>query len=283
MTASWAHFLQRFSSPWLDQLAFLITNLGSATFFGLVLPVLYWTWNKRAAYRVSVFYMFGAYVNTVLKVIFHTQRPGPSERVRVMHPETGPGYSFPSGHAQSSAVFWGQVAVEVRSLAAWIIAAVITVLVSLSRVYLNVHWPVDVIGGILIGAALLVLFNAGSAVWERLDLPFWFRLLCTLALPAAMYLGYRQGEVPVLTGFLLGFPLGHLVEERFVGWNERATFVPNVLKALTGLGGLLVVTYGLKAVLPTTLAGEITRYALAGLWVSLGAPLLFVGLGWETR
>ncbi|MEX0974203.1 MAG: phosphatase PAP2 family protein [Bacillota bacterium] len=281
MIISWAVFLQRFRTPWLDKLAYLITCLGSAWFFIAALPVLYWTWNKRAGYRIAVFYLLGAYVNSALKVAFHTPRPGPVPGAVVMHPETGPGYSFPSGHAQGSTVFWGQFALEVRTVFTWALAIILTLLVSLSRLYLNVHWPVDVLGGILVGMVLLLLFNAASALWERLYLPFWFRLLCTLALPAAMYLVYRGDDAHLLIGFLLGFPLGHLMEERYVGWSERASPIANVLKVLVGLGGLLAIRYGLKLVLPINAAADIARYALAGLWAGFGAPLLFVAMGWH--
>jgi membrane-associated phospholipid phosphatase len=281
MTTSWAAFLQKFSTPWLDQLMYLITSMGSELFYIIVLPVLYWTWSKRAGYRMGMFYLFGAYLNSVLKVAFHIPRPVPTADARVMHPETGPGYAFPSGHAQGATVFWGQRALELRTRAAWVTAAVITVLVSMSRIYLNVHWPSDVAGGILIGVALLVVLNLLSGLWERLDLPVPVRILACLALAVAAYLLYREDDAYILIGFLLGFPAGRILEETYVGWTERARFRANVLKVVVGLAGLIILRYGLKAVFPETAAADIARYAIVGLWGSLGAPLVFVRMGWH--
>ena len=49
MTDSWACFLQRFSTPWLDALMLAVTNMGSEMFYILVLPGIYWLWSKRRA------------------------------------------------------------------------------------------------------------------------------------------------------------------------------------------------------------------------------------------
>jgi len=280
VSSSWASFLQAFSTPWLDQLMYLITSMGSETFYMVVLPVLYWTWNKRAGYRMVVFYLFGAYTNSVLKLAFHTPRPTPTPAARVMHAETGPGYSFPSGHAQGATAFWGQQALEVRTKTAWAVAVLMIFLISLSRVYLNVHWPVDVAGGILIGMALLAVLNWLSGLWDRLDPPTGVRLLLCAASAVAMYLVYHLEDAHILVGFLFGFPAGRILEESYVGWNEQASFRANVLKVAVGLAGLLAFRYGLKLALPDTASGDILRYAIAGLWGSLGAPLVFVKMGW---
>jgi len=281
MTSSWACFLQRFSAPWLDELMYLITNLGSEGFYIIILPILYWTWNKRAGYRVGILFLFSAYLNSALKLTFRVPRPAPTSCSRVIHPETGSGYSFPSGHAQGTAVSWGQAAVDIRRKAFWVAASAVTFLVSLSRIYLNVHWPRDVVGGLLIGAALLVLFNFLSAVWESLGLPLALRLAATLVFPLVLYLAYRGDDAYILIGFLLGLPVGRMLEERYVGWSERASPGVNILKLLTGMAVLLGIRSGLKAVLPPTAAFDIARYAAAGVWASLGAPLLFARMGWH--
>ena len=171
MTVAWAEFLQRFRSPWLDTLVYYITSLGSEWFFLAAVPLLYWTWNKRAGYRIAVLFLFGEWAKNGLKVAFHTPRPQPTDGAEVLHPETGPGYSFPSGHAESSTVFWGQLAVEARKRWLYLLGLIIVFLVSMSRLYLNVHWPIDVLGGFLLGVALLAFFNVASALWANLQLP----------------------------------------------------------------------------------------------------------------
>ena len=104
----------------------------------------------------------GDLLNYVLKSLVHRARPAFADPLLTL-----PGYSFPSGHAMASTVFYGFVIAfvimraEVRDhpIAGGVRSAAIAggmlmiVLVCLSRVYLGVHYASDVIGGILEGIA----------------------------------------------------------------------------------------------------------------------------------
>ncbi|MFE5586554.1 phosphatase PAP2 family protein [Kitasatospora sp. NPDC056531] len=86
------------------------------------------------------------------------------------------GYSFPSGHSFTSAVCAGLLAMAVvrahpaaRAAAAG--AAVFAGLVGLSRIYLGVHWPLDVLGGWLLGCAWLAVGAAVLPPVRRTELP----------------------------------------------------------------------------------------------------------------
>jgi hypothetical protein len=195
-----------------------------------------------------------------------------------MHPETGGGYSFPSGHAQGSTVYWGQTAIEVKRKAMWVAAVVGIVLISLSRIYLNVHWPVDIAGGIFIGIVILRAYNLLAIGWEHLRPPIWLRVACIIALPTAGAIFYKDATTNMVLGFLIGFPLGSLIAEGRLRWEERASLPKQVLKFALGMAGLMAVRYGFKIVFPEGAFWDIVRYGFAGLWVSLGAPYLFVRL-----
>ncbi len=283
MTDSWACFLQRFSTPWLDALAYYITGLGSETFFILVLPAMYWLWNRRSGYRIALVYLGSVYLNSVLKAAFHTPRPVPTDCARVMHPETGPGYSFPSGHAQGSTVFWGQTAIEIRRKAMWVAAIAAIVLISISRIYLNVHWPVDVAGGIFVGIVILRAYNVLAIGWENLRPPVWLRVAFIFAIPTVAGVIYNDPTTSMVLGFLVGVPLGNLIAEGRVRWEERAPFAKQVVKFGLGMAGLFAIRYGLKAVFPEATLWDVIRYAVAGVWVSLGAPYFFGKLGLHGR
>lgn len=93
------------------------------------------------------------------------------------------GYAFPSGHAATAAAAFGVLAylISVRlrqqgaRAAVWAAAAVLTVLVGVSRVYLGVHWTTDVLGGwafgilwlAVIGGTWTVVTRYGSALAHR--------------------------------------------------------------------------------------------------------------------
>jgi undecaprenyl-diphosphatase len=96
-------------------------------------------------------------LSALLKLAFHRARPG-AEGLYMIH--TPHSYSFPSGHALGSmGVFFGLVmvarAVGVRGVywALLVGAATLVVLgIAASRVYFGVHFPSDVLGGLLLGA-----------------------------------------------------------------------------------------------------------------------------------
>lgn len=283
MTTSWAEFLQRWSSPGMDALAYIVTNLGSELFYTIALPIIYWAWSKRTGYRLGIIFLLSMWLNSAVKYALAIPRPSPTGTVRVIHPETGGGYAFPSGHAQGSTTFWGYLATEVRKKWFWVVASLVVILVSLSRIYLNVHWPSDVAGGIVIGAALVVLGSFGGRLLERLRLPVYVRIAGAVVAPLVLYSIHHTGDVHMLVGLLIGLPIGRVLEETLVGWDEKAPLLVQVAKVLLGMAGFLVVRMGLKAVLPDLGLMHVLRYAVAGIWVSFGAPWAFKALGWTQK
>ena len=142
------------STPHVTEFMLYATQLGAIvalTFLsiGVILGFLFLRL-KRAAALLAV-NMVGAWVlNDSLKVFFHRSRPEPFFGL----PPPGD-YSFPSGHSLCSFCFYGMITAlfvtRIRNRAARIailtLAALIIATVGLSRVYLGVHYPTDVLGG----------------------------------------------------------------------------------------------------------------------------------------
>jgi undecaprenyl-diphosphatase len=101
----------------------------------------------------------------ILKRSFHVMRPAGGLAARL-------GYSFPSGHATGAAAMatlfsWIAVRQRVHPRVIVTVCVLIAVLVGVSRVYLDVHWFSDVLGGWVIGAA----FGAGCCALYELTQP----------------------------------------------------------------------------------------------------------------
>lgn len=140
-------------TPFVMQLSSLGTPLGITllgTLFGVGLLARRRTWDAATLLVV----LFGGSALTVgLKALFRQPRP------QVFPPlSVEASYSFPSGHALLSLCFFGflgfwVVAQSPRTWWRWLAGALIAsvaVLISLSRLYLGVHWPTDVVAGNLV-------------------------------------------------------------------------------------------------------------------------------------
>jgi membrane-associated phospholipid phosphatase len=150
-----------------------ITELGEPWFLvtlGVVAAgYLAYRGRKLAAWLLVAASVGGAAFDTVLKVAFHRTRP--EAFFGFISPGT---YSFPSGHALTSSCFYGVLAAILgselagwRRTAIWIVAGTLVLLIGLSRVYLGVHYPTDIIGGCLGAGVWVALVRGGYWLWKR--------------------------------------------------------------------------------------------------------------------
>lgn len=151
---AWAY---SFASPGLTRAMQLVSALGSEVLVaGLIVSLaafLLLRWKRAALWMVIA--MAGALVlDLTLKAGFHRARPVPFFGA-VPH-----SYSFPSGHSLFSFCFYmvlaGLVTVRIRCLALriviWVVASAVVAAIGLSRIYLGVHYPSDVLAGYLSAA-----------------------------------------------------------------------------------------------------------------------------------
>jgi membrane-associated phospholipid phosphatase len=266
----------------LDQLMYAVTLLGTESFYVLILPVFIWFYDKGAGRWLGFVFLMAYWSNTVLKDLFHTARPTPGE-VRQLHPETGEGFAFPSGHSQLPLMLWGALALYHRR--AWFswAAGVLVVLIGLSRLYLGLHWPLDVLGGWCFGAIGLYLMYRTMPFWAGGSLSLMRRLFWAVLLPlGALGIGAVTAQGPIAKdmwiacGLFAGFLVGGVLEDQFVGFDPKAGGTgAQALKLVVGVALTLGVKEGFKFLLPSGGAGDMVRYALVGLVVVWGAPWVF--------
>ncbi|WP_250291530.1 phosphatase PAP2 family protein [Frankia sp. CiP1_Cm_nod1] len=162
--------------PGLTSWARVVTGLGSGpVVYGLlvVVGVLWWRRTSRWTPPVAAVAVLAAGQLVRLMVNRLVARPRPPAALWLAHPH---GYAYPSGHTATATIGYGLAAALIISLlpagkamlAAPVAAAVlITTGVGVSRVYLGVHWPTDVVGGWAFGAAWLALAASAVALDRR--------------------------------------------------------------------------------------------------------------------
>jgi membrane-associated phospholipid phosphatase len=126
---------------------------------------------RRGAVLVLVTLAGAAVLDTGLKQLFARARP----QAFFDYYPTPPSFSFPSGHALFAVCFFGGIAVllshrlrgRLAQVLVWAIALVLIILIGVSRVYLGVHYPTDVIGGFAVGIVWVASVALGDRLAER--------------------------------------------------------------------------------------------------------------------
>ena len=196
----------------LGDIWFLFGLVGGLYWFGDALPGLVALDRRRAAYLVGLGLGANALVTT-LKAWLALPRPPDAAAAKTVEwlptllaptfagAATGTGFGFPSGHATAVAVVYGGLALLVGTRRAHATAAAVVAVVALTRVALGVHYLVDVVAGVAVGAAYLAVVHAAA---RRGDAP-------TRAFAAALVvalLGPVVGDVHVETMSALGAAVG---------------------------------------------------------------------------
>lgn len=279
------HWFQSLRTPVLDQIMMLITNLHSETVYILLLPLLFWLVDKRVARHLAAVFALGLWANDLLKDLFHTERPFLS------HPELNPppgaietatGGAFPSGHSMNPLMFWGLVAWYVRRPWFSWLAGITIFLIGISRLYLGVHWPLDILGGWAFGAIALWLFVKTVRFWRAEGQSFGQQLAYALLFPlVAMTISIltAPGDIHTVTtmvGAYTGMAVGFALEEQFVRFDPRAgSILTQVLKVLVGFALIMGLRVGVKALFGESEPVTFVRYLLMGLSATYLLPLIW--------
>lgn len=282
-------WLQQFASPGLDAFFLAVTRLGNEGFYLVFLPLVYWNLDRPFGFRLTILFLVSMFTNFVLKDTLQLPRPsGPG--IRVPEGAAATGYGFPSGHAQGNTTIWAAIALRYRSPWLTVMACVIVGLVSLSRVYLGVHYPADVLGGIAIGLLVTVLFFRIADACGKWPIPVPAKAVLSFALPFLGVLIYRANDAYRIAGVASGFAVGYVLYQRFLGGSRREgaglpsrpgfAFRLAVIRSAIGLGVAIGVRLLTSPYFPEGLP-QMVRFWVIGLWVSFLAPWVFLRLGLE--
>lgn len=290
------YFLESIRVPGLNEFMLLITHLGEETAFLVLALIVFWCVDKYQGYYLLGVGMLGNLANQFLKITCRVPRPwvrDPEFSVLGDAKEAATGYSFPSGHTQTAVGTFGCIAAGTRRRWIRIVCIAIAVTVGISRMYLGVHYPSDVLVGGGMALAMVLLLKNVMLGGKRQRIPVVFGVLILLS---GVYLAYVSlypfpGDLDAdnyasalknaytFLGTNAGVLAVYFADEKKLNFQTKAVWWAQILKAVVGLGLVLAVKEGLRAPLEALFAGHLAaravRYFLIVVVAGIVWPLSF--------
>ena len=295
---SFLYLLEGLRTPLGDAFFSTVTHLGEETLFIVFGLLLFWCVDKWQGYYLLSVGLSGTVINQFLKLWFRIPRPwvkDPDFTIVESARAEATGYSFPSGHTQSSVGIFGALARWNKQLWLRILCVVLCVLVPLSRMYLGVHTPADV--GVSVLVALVLIFGIYPVLQKAVHQPKTMRaLLCVMVAGAAAYLAFVccypfPADVDVanldsgtknaykMLGCMLGVWATYECDLRWTKFDTKAPILGQIVKLALGFGILLAIKAGAKAPLQALFTNDFLadgiRYFLMVAFAGCIWPLTF--------
>lgn len=271
-------WLQTFHTATLDHVAKILTWTGMEGFYLVLLPVLFWSVNRKFGLRLTYVFLASMFVNAWLKEALRILRPTGIPGIRSILLWSGPGYAMPSGHAQGSMTFWLLIGLWFKKVWLWVGLLVLVLAIGVSRLYVGLHWPLDVLVGWGIGLLAAPLGWALGEWWSYRQLAFSIRLVFAVGLPVVLLLIQQDPISALYAALLLGIGSGAVLEEKWLSVDIEKVWWKRISTAIIGIAGLIAVQWLVTVIsvwpIPTELLA-IIRGVLTGLWGTLGAPYVF--------
>ncbi len=287
MQASILRFLHRIATPFLDLLANGASFFGEETFVIAIVLLVFWNINKQKGFALYMNVLTSVLIMGILKAVVRAPRPFVVlDDIAGKRMGTATGYSFPSGHTTTAASFYTSLALLLKKRICSIIAAIMIVLVGVSRLYLGVHWPNDVFAGLLIGVSIsFLLYRWSLQLFEdRMRLVRFsirYGLIATLASLILSVLLNMDLVDPVAFNDLMktlalagAGLLGFGFEEQIVRYRVEASLTKKILRYLLGMGVVIAIIAS-KALFPPSIyaISSFIRYSFVGIWATVLFPI----------
>jgi len=185
-----------------------LSFLGTEVIYILLFPAIYWCFNPGLGIRMGIALLSTTSLNSLLKIVFHMPRPYWVDP-QVIAYSSEPSFGFPSGHAQMAASVWGLVGFYSRRPFVILFAVFLILMIGISRLYLGVHFFVDILAGWLFG---LIVFT----------------LVITLDKPVSKWINRSSNWLVFLTavgaGLILLIP-GLIIHNNLQNWQIPASWI----------------------------------------------------------
>lgn len=296
------YFLESIRNPVCNALFSVITLLGEETIFMAVGLIIFWCVSKYQGYYLLCNGFAGTVINQFLKMLCRIPRPWVKDKnftIVESARKSATGYSFPSGHTQTSVGLFGGIARWNKKIWLRAIMIAVCVLVPFSRMYLGVHTPADVF--VSVGVALVLIFGTYPLFKKAENSPrimyiilgsltaltvAFLLFVCLYKFPESVYseeninnLISAKETAFTLLGCMLGLILTYFVDNKYTRFDTKAVWWAQIIKAVVGLSLIIIVKAALKAPLNALFSGHLiartVRYFLMVLVAGVLWPMTF--------
>jgi undecaprenyl-diphosphatase len=281
-------WIQSFRQPLIDVFFLFVTEFGDETIFLFLAALLYWTIDKKFAYRFMMFFLFGAVLNGSLKFLTNSPRPHSEfpDQVSLVGEGSG-GTSLPSGHAQNSSMMAFTLHKKVKPHQ-WLLKGLLFIgvfLVMLSRLYLGEHYLSDVLLGLFVSYALYAFINRMDPRWLSNRLMQWLFVI----MPFGLAILTQSKDMFVSSATILGIFIFFPLEEKYIGFKPKGSLVQSLIRMTIGVSVALILRVVIKLIFEQGLYSvgfesnptltdnllDFIRYFIIVIWMMIIAPFIF--------
>lgn len=233
---------------WLNPFFLFLNYFDTPWFYFVIIPVVWLGISYQWGLRIFFWLSLNSLVNSVAKYLVGWPRPSTEmPNIALIHPTSN---GFPSGGAQSSLFLGALLFYYGKTRAAKAVAVAYVLLVSYSRIYLGVHYPLDVLGGWAIAAVLAWAFIEYEGVIEKFLKKQRYPVLLVMSIAIPVMLTFFIAGISYLVGAMIGIGLGSVISIEY-GLFLKAP--KNERQALGRIAIGLLAIFGLMLVWPPLL------------------------------
>ena len=207
----------------------------------VILMIVYWVLNKEKGLMIAYNLFLAMLLNNLLKGLIMRKRPFENagyEHLRKLDvaKDGATGSSFPSGHAMNSASLYTSLCCNFKSkryLWIQIISIIAMILVAITRIYLGVHFPTDVVCGLTFGIVIALIFTFIQA--ELGSKKYLLYLFTVLAFVPCLFFDIYERDFYKSYGLLIGFVMATILEERYVKFDTNVRSIQKVIRVIIGM------------------------------------------------